>query len=145
MNHHILTPSTVHSLYIVLIFLFIICCSHQSFAFSSLNVAQTSSRGQTSTSTTSTSLQSSIATATGDADRAFRLGIQLEKAGLARAASAAFHEAATLYQCFLDQPKHAEGDDAEPPTNIFQHVTSLASNEEGEEGSTSSPTVLAGE
>ena len=144
MNHHILTPSTVHSLYIVLIFLFIICCSHQSLAFSSSNVAHTSSRGQTSTST-STSLQSSIATATGDADRAFRLGIQLEKAGLARAASAAFHEAATLYQCFLDQPKHAEGDDAEPPTNIFQHVTSLASNEEGEEGSTSSPTVLAGE
>lgn len=140
--NHFLRPSKVHSLHIVVIFLFVVFCSHQSLAFSSLNVAQTSSIGQTSTST---SLQSSIATATGDADRAFRLGIQLEKAGLARAASAAFHEAATLYQCFLDQPKHAEGDDAEPPTNIFQHVTSLASNEEGEEGSTSSPTVLAGE
>ena len=143
--NNFLTLSMSHSLHIVvIIFLFIVFCSHQSLAFSSLNVAQTSSRRGHATSKTSTSLQSSIATATGDADRAFRLGIQLEKAGLARAASAAFHEAATLYQCFLDQPKHAEGDDAEQPTNIFQHVTSLASNEE-EEGSTSSPTVLAGE
>ena len=38
----------------------------------------------------------------GEADRSFRRGLTLEKAGMARAASAAYHEAATLYQCFLD-------------------------------------------
>eukprot|EP00977_Amphora_coffeiformis_P003107 scaffold578_cov167-Amphora_coffeaeformis.AAC.54 len=49
----------------------------------------------------------------GQADRAFRLGIQLEKNGQARRASAAFHEAVTLYQCFLDSQSD------------FGHVTSL--------------------
>mmetsp|Transcript_1420 Transcript_1420/g.1937 ORF Transcript_1420/g.1937 Transcript_1420/m.1937 type:complete len:447 (+) Transcript_1420:165-1505(+) len=49
----------------------------------------------------------------GQADRAFRLGIQLEKNGRSRKASAAFHEAATLYQCFLDSKSE------------FGHVTSL--------------------
>ena len=38
----------------------------------------------------------------GDADRSFQLGLELEKKGLARAASASFHEAATLYQCYID-------------------------------------------
>lgn len=105
--------------------------------------------------TTSTSLGvSALSTATGEADRAFRLGIQLEKAGLARAASAAFHEAATLYQCFLDHSALSASGDAEggmgdapgaagPTANIFQHVTSLA-YDDGEDGpSSSSPTVLA--
>lgn len=59
---------------------------------------------------------SSIATATGVADLAFRLGVSLEKSGYTRSASAAFHEAATLYQCFLD------GGDT------FNHVTSLSSS-----------------
>ena len=36
-----------------------------------------------------------------DADRAFQQGMRMEKSGQARKASAAFHEAATLYQCFL--------------------------------------------
>jgi len=53
----------------------------------------------------------------GQADRAFRLGIQLEKNGQARKASASFHEAATLYQCFLDSKKE------------FGHVTSLREEE----------------
>ena len=56
----------------------------RSLAFSPFgyhnNIAQTTR--------SKTSLYSSISTATGEADRAFRLGIQLEKAGLARAASA---------------------------------------------------------
>jgi len=50
----------------------------------------------------------------GEADRALRLGIQLEKNGQSRKASAAFHEAATLYQCFL-----------ESSSGEFGHVTSL--------------------
>ena len=59
----------------------------------------------------------------GQADRAFRLGIQLEKNGQARRASAAFHEAVTLYQCFLD----SQAD--------FGHVTSLSVDD--------APTILA--
>ena len=86
----------------------------------------------------STSLQqsSSISTATGEADRAFRLEIQLEKTGLARAASAAFQEADMLYQYSVDQSStnKASSSDSESrsasPTNIFQHVTSLTSNED---------------
>jgi tetratricopeptide (TPR) repeat protein len=50
----------------------------------------------------------------GQADRAFRLGIQLEKNGQPRKASASFHEAATLYQCYLDSESE------------FGHVTSLS-------------------
>lgn len=52
----------------------------------------------------------------GEADAAFRLGIQLEKGGQPRASSAAFLEAATLYQCCLDNKE-------------FSHVTSLDRNE----------------
>jgi tetratricopeptide (TPR) repeat protein len=53
----------------------------------------------------------------GEADRAFRTGMVLEKNGQARAASAAFHEAATLFQCFIDCGEE------------FQHVSSLKSEE----------------
>lgn len=49
----------------------------------------------------------------GEADRAFRLGVQLEKNGQASKASAAFHESTTLYQCLLDFKSE------------FRHVTSL--------------------
>jgi len=48
----------------------------------------------------------------GEADLAFRQGIQLEKGGQPRASAAAFLEAATLYQCCLDNTE-------------FGHVTSL--------------------
>jgi hypothetical protein len=50
----------------------------------------------------------------GEADRAFRQGLQFEKSGQPRAANSAFHEAATLYQCFLDLD------------SCFGHVTSLS-------------------
>jgi tetratricopeptide (TPR) repeat protein len=53
----------------------------------------------------------------GEADRAFRLGVQLDGNGQARRASAAFHEAATLYQCLLDSPSE------------FGHVTALTEEE----------------
>lgn len=49
----------------------------------------------------------------GEADRSLRLGIELERSGQARAASAALHEAATLYQCFMDSEED------------FAHVTAL--------------------
>ena len=49
----------------------------------------------------------------GEADRAFRRGNQLEKSGQARAAAGAFHEASTLFQCFLDLE------------DCFGHVTSM--------------------
>jgi tetratricopeptide (TPR) repeat protein len=49
----------------------------------------------------------------GEADRAFRRGNQLDKSGQPRAATEAFHEAATLFQCFLDLE------------SCFGHVTSL--------------------
>jgi len=49
----------------------------------------------------------------GEADRAFRRGMQLDKSGQSRLASGAFHEAATLFQCFLDLPES------------FRHVTNL--------------------
>ena len=49
----------------------------------------------------------------GEADRAFRRGNQLDKSGQPRLASDAFHEAATLFQCFLELPEN------------FGHVTSL--------------------
>jgi len=55
-----------------------------------------------------------IAPVVGEADRAFRQGSQLEKNGQARSASVAFHEAVTLYQCYLES-----GDE-------FKHVTSLS-------------------
>jgi len=49
---------------------------------------------------------------TAEADRAFRYASSLEKAGLTRTAHAAYHEAATLYQCFLD-------------STDFDHVTDV--------------------
>jgi len=49
----------------------------------------------------------------GEADRAFRRGMQLDKSGQPRLASGAFHEAATLFQCYLELPKS------------FRHVTNL--------------------
>ena len=52
-------------------------------------------------------------TVIGEADRAFRRGNQLDKSGQPRAATGAFHEAATLFQCFLDLE------------SCFGHVTSL--------------------
>jgi tetratricopeptide (TPR) repeat protein len=58
----------------------------------------------------------------GDADRAFRHGTNLEQQGLFRTAHAAYHETATLYQCFLDQ---------DIKTHEFSHVTELK-NVEGE-------------
>jgi hypothetical protein len=52
----------------------------------------------------------------GEADLALRQGLLLEKSGQARAASAAFLEAATLYQCRLNNDE-------------FGHVTSLQQEE----------------
>ena len=109
-------------------------------SFSIISPAVVSKTKTRSLPTLHVATTSSISTGTGEADRAFQLGIQLEKAGLARAASAAFHEAATLYQCYLDHT--AAGSSSEnisaPNTNIFQHVTSLSPVEGG-----SSPSVLA--
>ncbi|GFH55651.1 hypothetical protein CTEN210_12127 [Chaetoceros tenuissimus] len=51
-----------------------------------------------------------------EADRAFRYAISLESAGLPRTAHAAYHEAATLFQCFLDSTE-------------FSHVTNLGNDE----------------
>eukprot|EP00980_Cylindrotheca_fusiformis_P016496 scaffold4914_cov108-Cylindrotheca_fusiformis.AAC.8 len=54
--------------------------------------------------------------AMGEADRAFRQGIQLEKSGQPRAANSAFHEAATLFQCYLEE-------------DAFGHVTNMNKGE----------------
>lgn len=59
----------------------------------------------------------------GDADSAFRYGTNLELQGLCRTAQAAYHEAATLYQCFLDQDI--------TKSHEFSHVTNL-DNGDGE-------------
>lgn len=53
----------------------------------------------------------------GEADRAFRMGTQLDKSGQPRLASGAFHEAATLFQCFLELPEN------------FGHVTNLSKDD----------------
>ena len=50
----------------------------------------------------------------GEADRAFRRGNQLDKSGQPRLASQSFHEASTLFQCFLELPEN------------FGHVTNLS-------------------
>ncbi|KAG7356731.1 macrocin-O-methyltransferase [Nitzschia inconspicua] len=78
-------------------------------------------------SSTSTSLHSTFAqlieepitwnSVIGEADRAFRRGIQLDKSGQPRLASGDFHQAATLYQCYLDLPEN------------FGHVTSLTEDD----------------
>lgn len=59
---------------------------------------------------------SDLPVSVGDADSAFRHGNNLESQGLFRTAHAAYHEAATLYQCFLDQDIR---------THEFSHVTEL--------------------
>jgi hypothetical protein len=51
--------------------------------------------------------------------------VELEQSGLTRAAVAAFHEAATLYQCFLDY----EEQDREHFGHTFRHVTGFGSAE----------------
>eukprot|EP00533_Pseudo-nitzschia_delicatissima_P015050 CAMPEP_0197278800 /NCGR_PEP_ID=MMETSP1432-20130617/19185_1 /TAXON_ID=44447 /ORGANISM="Pseudo-nitzschia delicatissima, Strain UNC1205" /LENGTH=456 /DNA_ID=CAMNT_0042745231 /DNA_START=149 /DNA_END=1519 /DNA_ORIENTATION=- len=56
-------------------------------------------------------------TVIGEADRAFQRGSQLDKSGQPRLASGAFHEAATLFQCFLELPEN------------FGHVTNLKNEE----------------
>jgi len=52
-----------------------------------------------------------------EADRAFQLGMRMEKSGRARAAAASFHEAATLYQCCLES------------ADEFGHVTLLSKDD----------------
>jgi tetratricopeptide (TPR) repeat protein len=75
------------------------------------NSSSMKSDGTSSSTTTTTAVHELIAgdigwnSLVGEADRAFRHGIQLEKNGQARKAAAYFHEAATLYQCALDRPK----------------------------------------
>lgn len=64
-----------------------------------------------------TSVPSALPTA--EADRAFRYATSLEQAGLPRTAHAAYHEAATLYHCFLDSKE-------------FSHVTDLRDSNEDE-------------
>ena len=130
-------------------------CSKQVLAFSPptrLAITTSTTRDIIAKSKSSCAVvlhvSSSISTATGEADRAFRLGIQLEKAGLARAASVAFHEAATLYQCFVDHSSSGGGGDAYTSSNnssssvsgvnIFQHVTSLAANNDVDDATTTS-------
>jgi tetratricopeptide (TPR) repeat protein len=66
---------------------------------------------------TSTQAEIPLSSIRGEADRAFRTGMVLEKNGQARASSAAFHEAATLFQCYLDCGQE------------FQHVSSLTREE----------------
>ena len=61
----------------------------------------------------------------GEADVAFRKGNDLEQQGLFRTAHAAYHEAATLYQCFLDQDVRSYE---------FSHVTDLDSNDDVSDG-----------
>lgn len=92
------------------------------------------------TSTTSLSVAAGIDIITndglvvGEADRSFRQGMQYERFGLFRAATESFHEAATLYQCFLDQFDDVaeEADDASADdesetlpaaANAFAYVT----------------------
>ena len=94
--------------------------NHKSTSLSSLS---SSSSSKTTSTTTLQQLVSggplpADATVAGEADRAFRQGIQLEKSGQSRAANSAFHEAATLYQCFLEE----EG--------AFGHVTTLPSGDD---------------
>lgn len=109
---------------------------HVSFLNQKRRIATT---GTTSTRTTSTKLHSTVVgqpsnsyyqpslinlpASMGDADCAFRHGTNLELQGLSRTAHAAYHEAATLYQCFLDQ---------DFKTNDFSHVTEL-DNGDGED------------
>jgi tetratricopeptide (TPR) repeat protein len=75
------------------------------------SIMKSDGTSSSTTTTTTTAVHELIAgdigwnSLVGEADRAFRHGIQLEKNGQARKAAAYFHEAATLYQCALDRPK----------------------------------------
>jgi len=60
----------------------------------------------------------------GQADRALQWGLQLEKNGQARKASANFHEAATLYQCLLDSLRQSK------VGGEFHHVSVLTTVDE---------------
>jgi len=68
----------------------------------------------------------------GVADLSFQSGIAMEKCGEARAAQAAFHEAATLYQCFLEQIKKSNHTTTTSVMtgNEFSYVTNMGSNDE---------------
>ena len=98
-------PITTRKIFNILIFHIILITNTSSFIVTSSsrdnNIHyKTFLNSQTISSSTTTS--SSSSGNIGDADRSFQLGLDLEKKGLARAASASFHEAATLYQCFID-------------------------------------------
>jgi tetratricopeptide (TPR) repeat protein len=96
--------------------------SSSSSSTSSSATSSTAGGGEANTNSNQSGLQQLVSGSipwnqlVGQADRAFRLGIQLEKNGQARKASAAFHEAATLYQCFIDSKQTSE----------FHHVTFLS-------------------
>ena len=81
------------------------------------NEPQTTQTTQTTQTQTQTQL-SSLPTA--EADRAFRYATSCEQAGLPRTAHAAYHEAATLYHCFLDSKEFAHVTDLHDLTD--EHV-----------------------
>ena len=97
---------------VVWIRLFPILCSLLFYSSHSFTTT-TTTNSPPITTTPADFIEGNIPWNAGDADRAFRRGIQLEKNGQARKATSAFHEAATLYQCCLDQP------------DAFGHVTAL--------------------
>ena len=84
-------------------------------------------------------INNNLPSSMGEADVAFRKGNDLEQQGLFRTAHAAYHEAATLYQCYLDQDVRSYE---------FSHVTDLDSNDDvagGEsDGDTSSTDTNTG-
>ena len=81
--------------------------THHASAASAASAAPSYSHATTSTTSLSVAAGIDIITndglVVGEADRSFRQGMQYERFGLFRAAAESFHEAATLYQCFLDQ------------------------------------------
>ena len=113
--------------------------THHASAASAASAAPSYSHATTSTTSLSVAAGIDIITndglVVGEADRSFRQGMQYERFGLFRAAAESFHEAATLYQCFLDQfddvAKEAEDESAaddESETlpaaaNAFAYVT----------------------
>jgi tetratricopeptide (TPR) repeat protein len=82
-------------------------------------------------------LEASTGVAVGEADRCFRQGMALVRLGQDRAASAAFHEAATLYQCYLDTVVTASSTSGKSSSSLprdeivseFAHVTALTVEE----------------
>jgi len=73
--------------------------------------------------TATSSSYSSSSSSPGEADRALRQALSFEKAGFIRAAVACYHEAATLYQCFIDSNEN----DNSLVRGAFAHVTGYAS------------------